>query len=137
MPGWNEARHFAVEFVGTLLGLGLLWFLVGVLSFLYLFPGGDSLGNRLFGPVLLGEVVAGVLYVVARRSQLRPRHFVHSVRRISRPSRRREVVGRMQEFMEIVRRLMVTRLGPAQYEAFLLKPLYGDPDLPEKEMPET
>ncbi len=149
MSGWDEARHSAVEVFGSFLGLGLLWFLVGLLSFAYLFTGDLIPGEqetRLIGPVLLGEVVAVVLFGMARRSQLRPRHLVYSVRRISRPSRPREVVDRIQEFMEIVRRFMVARVGPKQYEAFLLKPLHesfvskpkrGEPDLAEEKMPET
>jgi hypothetical protein len=149
MSGWDEARHVVVEFLGTFLSFGLLWFLVGILSFAYLFPGDlfpGAQGTRLIGPVLLGEVVAVFLFAGARRSQLRPRHLVHSVRRISRPSDPREVVARIQELMEIVRRLMVARLGPKQYEAFLLKPLHEallsktqrrEPDLAEEKMPET
>ncbi len=136
MSGWSEARHVLVEFLGTFFGLGIVWILAGLLSFAYLFP--DVSGEpRLAGSVILGEAVALVLFAVARRSQLRPWHLVHAVRRISRPSHPQDVVSRVREFMEIVRRFAVQRLGPKQYEAFLLKPLHGEPSLAEEKMPET
>ncbi len=135
---WKEAKQFAVEFLSSRLGVGLTWFLAGTLIILLLplfFR--ISVGLLLIAAVLLGQALALGLFRLARWRRFRLTHLIYSLQRISQPSHSRTVVIRLQELLDIVRKLAEERLGAGQYEAFLLKPMHGEPDLPKGERPKN